>query len=653
MTLAAGTAYRLYYLARRSNADMIANKPAELTMNQVRTIETVPSGMQLQGMDEKYRRSPTYDATPPAGWPASSTVGWFAGSGAWFKKTAHPITGFIQRTTTGLKQGTLDSQDFLLGATFASRSNVLSTDWGSPPNNTYRYGMGSGFVHVGVGVTQVDDVITSQRGPGFFGLAHFSTRTQVVSPSSDLTILEAGTTVALSVDQITLSGNNVFYKNISGDKSAYVKGIDILVLVDGSGVYYYVSVTDFSSATVGTIRYLDGSHPNLTGSFDIVEWLTPLCYSAEGLAGFYSQLGLSNTLPPEHAGFLVAEPPRLFSGGTDVSQRRYLRLMSCDQDNASKTLAWGGYDQTSPTGAGAAYVENGYLTADGGGLFAGPVVFNGTIAANNLITVLAPSGGQLNPKVSYNEPGIPTAQYNLIYESSAPNTGLDVGKHRLYQYSYNTYRTYNASWSGSQWVADVTTRPALMESLHPTYGVKRSFKRDTSSAWTTWDDNKAPSGTGFKYLAWDATQAKDSITGDNTWRPIVLTAGSVTLELTFDSAVEGDVIDLAATISFRNSTAPGSGVNLAARLEIDSNDGSGYQEVPDSMRRNSYGSLPAYSSNDIMYWSLHGVAIVGQGSVITGTLRSSVKVRITVLATTGTLLVDDVSLRADMKTLGN
>jgi hypothetical protein len=664
--LPVSTHYRIYYLARRSLHDIIRYKPSEFFTNQIRNINYVPAGLHLQGLNEKYnRQQASYDAVPPETWPTTSLNA--LGSGAWFKKTAYPITGFIRFILGGLKQGTLDSLDYLLGATFAAQSNISLTDFGNPPNSTYRLGAGSGFVYMGHGATAYEDHIAT-GAPGFFGFGHFVHRRQTIAGGSDSTILLTDSTVSINGDAITLSGQNVFYKNISGsDTTSFAQGIDILVLKDSGGRYYYVTVTKVLSATTGILRYLDGSHVNINGPtpFTLVAWLSPCFYSADQAVAYYNGRGLGNTFPPAHAGFFFAEPPAVH-GSAPLEPRRYVRAFAGDTKPNSIALTWGGFDGANPTGAGGRYAEKGTLHADGGADFNGVVSFRGVALHNNKIIVTTDGGNTalLTPKLDLNEPPRNGAVYNLVYESSMYDTGGTItGKCRVYQHSYGLITTYNARWDStdSKWHADSTVAPASYERLDGAGGRVRKFKRNTAAtpSWldSAWDDVAAGTCTGFKYIAFDYGDTILTIAPDGNWHGIQRTApSSANLAVMFGTGVEGYVIDVAGQIVIARSPAALAGTHFDVRLEIDSNNGLGWQPIPGSTLSNGYGLLPTYQSGARLFWSLRGVAVVGAPTPLAGTIRSAVKVRMAVMGDHGgsndSIIVYTANLRAEMKALG-
>jgi hypothetical protein len=665
--LPASTHYRIYYLARRSLHDIIRYKPSEFFTNQIRNIHYVPAGLHLQGLNEKYNRQVAYDAILPETWPTNTPVVWSTpGSGAWFKKTAHPITGFIKRPFSGTVQGTLDSLDYLLGATFAAQSNIRLTDFGNPPNSTYRLGAGSGFVYMGHGATAFEDH-NATGAPGFFGFGHFVHRRQIVAGGDDSTILLTDSTVSINGDTITLSGQNVFYKNISGsDTTSFAQGIDILVLKDSGGRYYYVTVTKVLSATTGTLRYLDGSHVNISGptSFTLVAWLSPCFYSADQAVAYYNGRGLGNTLPPAYAGFFFAEPPAVH-GSAPLEPRRYVRAFAGDTDFGSIALTWGGFDKTNPTSTGGKYVEKGILYARGGAKFNDVVLFNGEVLHRNRINIEArDDAALLIPKLAFNEPTRDTPVYNLVYESSAyDGSGTLTGKCRVYQHSYGLITTYNARWdtADSKWHADYTVAPASYERLDGAGGRVRKFKRNTAAtpSWldSAWDDVAAGTCTGFKYIAFDYGNTILTIAPDGNWHGIQRTApSSANLAVMFGTGVEGYVIDVAGQIVIARSPAAPAGTHFDVRLEIDSNNGSGWQPIPGSTLSNDYGLLPTYQSGARLFWSLRGVAVVGAPTPLAGTIRSAVKVRMAVMGDHGgsndSIIVYTANLRAEMKALG-
>ncbi len=644
-----GTTYRIYYLARRSLSDVIKNKPGEFFTNQVRRMEHVPSGLQLQGMDEKYRRSPTYTAQTPAHLPhAISLVDPqnARGNGAWFWKNSIPITGFVDRYGGGSHtEGTLDVEDYLFGATFAGKSNVLTNDFGAPLSaSTQRIAMGSGFVYVGNERTAGTD--PADGAPGFFGFLHTTNRSGQTGNATDATSLVSSADV--SGDQLTLtSATGWWYKNLSGaDRSAFAKGIDVIVVRDSSNEVHYLTAVEFSTDKIATVRYLDGSHPNFAaGSVTIEDWYSPLFYSAENAAGYFNQLGLGNTLPPEHAGVMVIEPPIVDSASSPYGPRHYLRLYARDRSRGSVALGWGGFEELNPTSInGSRHDELSWLLADGGAWFTGSVYLA------NLLEIEAKSTSltdRLAPKATFNEGAGGAAFYNLVYEADCPiSGGTDNGKHRVYQHSYYMVRTFNARWTGTQWEADNTGNPAFHEVLHPTYGYQKSFKKTTSSPWTTWDDNDAQDGVGFKYIAFDTGDTIDTVAGDGAWHPINRSSAPAgNLEVTFGSLSETYKLAITATVQLANSS-PSSGTAIAARLEVDWNDGGGWVAVEGSERRKDFTE---YTSGYDEFWTLVGVA-----DTATSANRATVKVRVAVLATNGTIsFAYGQTLRVQALTVGS
>jgi len=657
--LPASTHYRIYYLARRSLHDIIQYKPSEFFTNQIRNINYVPDGLHLQGLNEKYNRQGAYDAVLPETWPTLTPVVWNTpGSGAWFKKTAHPITGFIKRPYSGSVQGTLDSLDYLLGATFAAQSNISLTDFGNPPNSTYRLGAGSGFVYMGHGATALEDH-NATGAPGFFGFGHFVHRRQTAAGGSDSTILLVDSIVSINGDIITLSGQNVFYKNINGsDITSFAQGIDILVLKDSAGKYYYVTVTEVLSATTGTLRYLDGSHVNISGptSFTLVAWLSPCFYSADQAVAYYNGRGLGNTLPPAYAGFFFAEPPAVH-GSAPLTPRRYVRAFAGDMKPGSIALAWGGFDKTNPTSTGGKYVEKSTLYADGSADFNGTVFFKDKVLHNNKIIVV--TGGEdtalLTAKLDFNEIPRNTPVYNLVYESSAyDNSGIISGKCRVYQHSYGLITTYNARWDStdSKWHADSDAAPASYERLDGAGGRVRKFKRDTaatSTGWSdnAWDDVAAGTCTGFKYLSKDSGFV--DITPDGNWHPVT------DMAVMFDTGVAGHMVDAIGRIVFSRTNAPSTGTALAVRLEFRHAD-KDWEGIPGSTISWTTLTPPTYTDNYQVRWSTNGTIAI-TGSVYSSGLVKAAQVRMVVLGsssgTSGEVInVFNATLRVEMKAVG-
>ena len=654
--LPASTHYRIYYLARRSLHDIIRYKPSEFFTNQIRNINYVPAGLHLQGLNEKYnRQQASYDAVPPETWPTTSLT--VPGGGAWFKKWAYPITGFIKRIGSGLAQGTLDSLDYLLGATFAAQSNISLTDFGNPSDNRYRLGAGSGFVYMGHGATALEDH-NATGAPGFFGFGHFVHRRQTAAGGSDSTILLADSTVSINGDTITLSGQNVFYKNIGGsDTTSFAQGIDILVLKDSAGKYYYVTVTKVLTATTGILRYLDGSHVNISGpaSFTLVAWLSPCFYSADQAVAYYNGRGMGNTFPPIHAGFFFAEPPAVH-GSAPLTPRRYVRVFAGDTEPGSIALTWGGFDKTNPTGAGGKYVEKGILYANGNATLNGNVLFNGEVLHRNKINIEAwgDPPAFLTPKLAFNEPARNGAVYNLVYESSAYDSGGTItGKCRVYQHSYGLITTYNAYWDSndSKWHADSTVAPASYEKLDGAGGRVRKFKRDTAAtpSWSdsAWDDVAAGTCTGFKYINKDSGFV--GITPDGTWRPVT------DMAVMFATGVAGHMVDAIGRIVFSRTNAPPTGTALAVRLEFQHAD-RGWEEIPGSVISWTTATPPAYTDNYWVRWSTNGTIAI-TGSVYSSGLVKSAQVRMVVLGTSSgvsgeVINVSNATLRVEMKALG-
>jgi hypothetical protein len=538
------TNYRIYYLVRRNLSDIIQNSPGEFFASQVRSLSRTPgysmakfADLYLNGFDDRYRRASTYDATPPSAWPGAAPAADTAGGGAWFVKDGFGITGYVQRGAgSGTVQGLLSGgRDHFAGAAFVALLDTdLTTDLGTPATNADRFAIGSGFVFVGGARTHFND--QNPNLPGFFGYAHMAVKRGNSAPAGDATYLLENDQTELTGDQLELIGTSWLYKSLGGsDRMAFVKGEDILVLKEiATGEYHYMTITEVSTPTDCTVRYLDGSHPTTVGTedFDIVEWLTPMSYTADGAVSFYNELGLTNTLPPTHAGYLFAEPPgNRYTATPDadfLAPRRYTRMFGPNQLGTTKVLTWGGYNDLTPTAVdGGVYQELSWFYADGGAAFNGSVVANG-----------APTASAANDAVPVFQTTVAATNNKLLWETA----GSAAGKVRMYVDTTGFIFTQNAEWTGTQWDRD----NVAAASAH--YNIKAngnmSIKEASAAANPiTWSTSVRDVG---KYVTQDLSITTSTPAWSNatsTWTTVTGLSKAVTLKT-------GDIVKVRAEVSY-------------------------------------------------------------------------------------------------------
>lgn len=371
-----GTNYRVYY-AERSN---LANLPVDaLTFARIRGAEEVsaevedmfrkmqaPSAQLIAwnanpsttlyeaargGLDERYRRGSSLAGSVPSEHPLSITLNQ-AGSGAWYVRDSIGMTGFAQQVSASVT-GQQGLQEYNFGGIWVSRHNDRYT----ATTAQHRQATTSGFVFLGQRQPNASTGNTT-RSPGLFSFMHASSRALTAVGSGSLTDIATGGTVTLSGDQITLTGGQVFYTNSSGNKSGFALGTDILVLTIG-GAQHQVTVTSLSSATVGTVRYLDGSTPNLSGAATITSWRSPIFYVSDGATEWFENK-TSGSSPVKLRGLFYASPPsnkRLVDAQIPEQPARVFGGLNTKTNTA---LAWGGYSDATN-----AYAEGGYLRGDG------------------------------------------------------------------------------------------------------------------------------------------------------------------------------------------------------------------------------------------------------------------------------------------------
>jgi hypothetical protein len=544
-TISAGT-YRIYYLVRRHLTDIVASKPGEYFGEQIRTAGEGASlysilrttDLYLHGVDDLYRRASAYDATPPTTWPGLVPTADTAGNGAWFVKDSWPFLGYV--TASGASAaGTLHEQDYHFGATYASEINANFTF----SLDTHRSSAGSGFVALGRKRTALNDPV--QGDPGLFGFFH-GTRRDIGDSvnTNDATVLEAGDVFTLSGDQLTLGGG-WFYKNLGGaDRSAFVKFFDIIVMEEvATGDIYYVTVSAFTSATVATIRYLDGSEPNLTGSFNFVDWISPLMLSAED-AGAWHFENIGGSDPPHFLnGFVYAVPPKVRYTDSRMTFSGWARIFA-PTTGREYAMSWGGYDDLLPASSGATFAEKGYLCGDGGATFGGAILADApgsSSAANDTVAVL--------------ETTVAPVLYKLLWERATATVNK---KARFYTGDDgSSYFTVNARFGGStSFYRDVAGTASIV-----TVNASGAIFRQT-----------APSDVAGSAITWGATQNVTKYTLEDisltsstpAWSNATTTPTVVTGLSKSVSLLTGDIVKVKAELVVeKTGTTDGAQIYLA------------------------------------------------------------------------------------------
>jgi len=544
-----GVTYRIHYLVRRSMSDLIPNKPGEYLTNQMRVMPKIPATLHWGGLNERYNRASAYDATPPAAHPILTSTRDIAGDGGWFKKAGYPVMGYFEGT--GSPSGTFDNEDYYMGAAFAAMSTI---NYGVPSAATERHSKGSGFVFRGNDRSNV----LGSRTPALFPFAYMINRGGVTNVNDHTRLVAAGT-ATINVDQITLTGSDYFWQNISGqDRIGFVRGTDILVMKETStGELSYFTLTAFASSTVATARYLDGSEPNISGpaAFTIVEWLAPSFFVSDGSTKWADTVGLASDLP-DYAGFTFAEPPIVRDGGSYGSTyRRYVRLFGPEQEATTRVLGWGGHNQVDPTGAGGLYEEISWLYADGGGQI------NSILEANGAAT-----GSAANDQLPALRTTVAPSNAKLLWEAESTSAGA---KNRIYVTAGFVF-TWNAEWTGAGFVYDVSAGAMMIS-----FGTDGTVKREEAASGIggnpiTW----LPEHNLTKYTAEDrqygfgGTVDTTYFTMPSSTADVVLNDGA-DLELSFTSVKVGDIIrvwfqtdfefgaqEIVVRLSFDEASAP-------------------------------------------------------------------------------------------------
>lgn len=199
---------------------------------------------------------------------------------------------------------------------------------------------------------------------------------------------------------------------------------------------------------------------------------------------------------------------------------------------------------------------------------------------------------------------------------------------RFYRDRYNFMITTNAERTISgQWQADYTNQPASMTYWHAHYGRRESFKADTTSAWSLWDENTAPSDRGYKYISFEPTDTFAVPMTDGTWQPIRRTSGTAAdLEVTFPSVPPLGVIEVIGTFGCRNPTAA-SGVKVSAKAQVYYGDA--WHDVPGSLQHVPWESEDTYAPGHMV---IFGCITLPSG------IHTNVKARIVTSATSGSLI---------------
>lgn len=435
VALPVGTTVRLYYFERRSLADIIPNKPSEFLAQQMRSLEKIPAGLHVHGLDERYRRARTYDNTPPVPWPGTAPVAGQAGSGAWIVKDGYPVTTYLYGSALSGVSGTLDDRDYMCGAGWAHEHAQLAI----PSSDEDRQCHGSGFVFLGAGRSARYD--RSLYTPSLFGFMHAAKRDSgnPVTHTNDSTVIETADTLNITGDTVTLN-TGWFYKNLSGsDRSSFARGIDIIRLRNQTtGEYTEITVTTFLTATTGTARYLDGSVPNLASTtFDIIGWVQPMYFSSENPNPYFDKIWTSSEIL-EYYGRFHAETPKSLSTDTYFTQRSPSRFYGGDQLGTTPVIVWGGYNELDPTTVGARYEGISTLYADGSANIAG-----GATISNGLEVA---SGG-----VVITRSGLSSKLLDILLTGVSGNRDS-----RVYQHTTGVELVYNAAWDEgtSLWTPD-------------------------------------------------------------------------------------------------------------------------------------------------------------------------------------------------------
>ena len=398
--------YRLYYAARTN----VANLPVDaFTFIKVRGAQEVNAEVEatfahlqaplsvgqpwnavpyttlydaaFSGLNERYKRSATKDVALPAYHPGSIAMN-TPGSGSWFEKTnvGPGLTGYSS-VTGALLSGPVGLAEHALGATWAAVLTDAITYPGGTTSN--RASASSGFVFLGGFRTGNTEVTRST--PGIFSF-YSGVRGDGNQVGAGYTFLPAGA-VTVSGANLSLSGSAKFFTIEGTPKSTFALGIDIL-RINVAGVIHTVTITALTSATVGVMRYLDGSVPTFgPGAGTLVEWIQTHTFQSDGGVRWWEHaLNAEADSGVDYRGYVFATRPRYGLSATFADETA--RFFAGD-DAAATTrvaLAWGGYRQT---GSVFKYVAHSYLYGDGGASLAGAFATASSVTAASLLITTA------------------------------------------------------------------------------------------------------------------------------------------------------------------------------------------------------------------------------------------------------------------------
>lgn len=464
------------------------------------------------GLGERYKRATVRDGANPAYHPAALTLD-TQGAGGWYIRplTGPGITAYSQAVVSN-GTGSLGLGEHVLGANWGVVLQDTITATGVNPAR--RGAASSGFVFFG-GLRRGPNDGTPST-PGLFSY-YAGSRKSTSSIITGRTILGAGTTVTLNTSVMTLSGSNQFYKNEGGpNRASFALGIDIIRL-SVAGVVHTVTVSSFSSATVGSICYLDGAIPNFAAGTPatILEVIQTTMFASDG-GNNYWDFTQNGGIPggADFKGFVFCSPPndQLASPYTN----EYARFFASDDTplTIQNALSWGGYSQTFfkyfahsyLTGDGGAYI-NGVLSSNGGASFFGGVTMD-TLGVTGNIT----SGG--------------TATFNA--HQAIFNAGFTVNG--------GSVMGVTGSWrqlGGQKWYGQSTN------SLAPTMDC------DASSPFISWLlDAATPSGAGSNVVTMVLNNLTAGIfTSGRVFVAIRRTSGSLVNQVSFTCTGCTSVLD--------------------------------------------------------------------------------------------------------------
>jgi hypothetical protein len=154
---------------------------------------------------------------------------------------------------------------------------------------------------------------------------------------------------------------------------------------------------------------------------------------------------------------------------------------------------------------------------------------------------------------------------------------------RHYRTHYMEVITINAEYTyGSPtWQADDNTQQAIQITRHALYGEQHWYKQNTSSNWSSWDDNAAAMVRGHKTIVFDDADSFDNIAGDSNWHAITKDSGATTLGVTFPALPNYTKLAVHLKSGLRNPTL-GSGA-VYARCTVYTTEDPTWREVPGTL----------------------------------------------------------------------